>query len=284
MPPMADMIRGAPIAAAIEEDVRRRAAKLSEKGRRVSLAAVRAHRDPASELYLKRQQEAAERLGLAYRVVDAKPDAEGLASEIRRLAADPETTGIIVQTPLPEGCDPDAIRRLVPPERDVEAVHPANLGRLLDRDPPIAPCTAAAVIECVKASGIPVAGKHAVVVGRSRTVGRPAALLLVEMDATVTLCHSRTARLDDVMRSADVLVLAVGRAGLLKASATKPGALVIDVGINRVQKDGKTVTVGDADPEIATVAGAMTPVPGGVGPATVALLWRNAVALAEAAS
>jgi methylenetetrahydrofolate dehydrogenase (NADP+) / methenyltetrahydrofolate cyclohydrolase len=284
MPPMAELIRGAPIAQKIEDDVRRRAEALSAEGRFVSLAAVRAHRDPASELYIKRQQDAALRLGFRYRVVDAPDDALGFADAIRRVSADPETTGVIVQTPLPKNCDHDAIRLLVPPEKDVEAVHPANLGTLLDRDPPVAPCTAAAVIACVESTGTDLAGKHAVVVGRSRTVGRPAALLLVERNATVTVCHSKTRDVDAATRSADVVVLAVGRAGFLRAAAVKPGAVVVDVGINRVERDGKKVTVGDADSDVASVAAALTPVPGGVGPVTVAILWRNAVALAEAAA
>jgi methylenetetrahydrofolate dehydrogenase (NADP+)/methenyltetrahydrofolate cyclohydrolase len=278
---MGQLLRGAPLAAVVEEDVRLRAAALLSRGRPVRLAALRANADPASDLYLKRQGEAAARLGLDYRVVDVAPHRAAVVAALAELGADPTTTGVIVQTPLPPDCDVDAIQRLIPPAKDVEAVHPLNLGALLDRDPALVPCTPGAVMECLKSTGVDVAGKEAVVVGRSRIVGRPAALLLAERSATVTLCHSRTRDLAAHTRRADVVVLAVGRAGLLTADMVKPGAVVLDVGINRVQRDGKTVTVGDADPAVGEVAGWFTPTPGGVGPLTVALLWRNAVAAAE---
>lgn len=278
---MGNLIRGTVIAAAVEDEVRRRAALLAAQGRIVRLVAVRANQDAASDLYLKRQQDAALRLGLDYRVKDVRPDRASLLSALRELEADVLTTGIIVQTPLPPDCDVDEIQRAIPAAKDVEGLHPANLGRLLDRDPPIVPCTAGAVMECLRATGLDVSGAEATVVGRSRIVGRPAALLLVEKNATVTLCHSRTKDLFAATRRADVVVMAVGRPGLLRPEHVKPGAIVLDVGINRVIKDGKTVTVGDADPAVAEIAGHFTPTPGGVGPVTVALLWRNAVALAE---
>lgn len=279
---MGNLIRGAAIAAVVEDEVRRRAGLLAARGRTVRLVAVRATKDAASDLYLKRQQDAALRLGLDYRVLDVAPDRASLLAALGALDSDPETTGIIVQTPLPPDCDVDEIQRAIPARKDVEGLHPANLGRLLDRDPPIVPCTPGAVMECLKATGLDVTGAEATVVGRSRIVGRPAALLLVEKNATVTLCHSRTKDLFAATRRADIVVLAVGRPGMLKAEHVKPGAIVLDVGINRIVRDGKTMTVGDADPAVGDVAAHFTPTPGGVGPVTVALLWRNAVALAEA--
>lgn len=279
---MGNLIRGAAIAAVVEDEVRRRAGLLAARGRTVRLVAVRATKDAASDLYLKRQQDAALRLGLDYRVLDVAPDRTSLLAALSALDSDPETTGIIVQTPLPPDCDVDEIQRAIPARKDVEGLHPANLGRLLDRDPPIVPCTPGAVMECLRATGLDVTGAEATVVGRSRIVGRPAALLLVEKNATVTLCHSRTKDLFAATRRADIVVLAVGRPGMLKAEHVKPGAIVLDVGINRIVRDGKTVTVGDADPAVGDVAAHFTPTPGGVGPVTVALLWRNAVALAEA--
>lgn len=278
---MANLLRGAPLAARVEDDVKARAAALAAAGRPVRLVAVRANQDPASDLYLKRQREAAERLGLSYRVEDVAPRADAVRAALRRLAADPETTGVILQTPLPPDADAAALVAEIPPDKDVEAVHPARLGRLFDGRAPVVPCTAGAVMECLAATGVPLAGAEAVVVGRSRTVGRPAALLLTERDATVTLCHSKSRDLATHLRRADVVVLAVGRVGVLTPAATKPGAVVVDVGVNRVVRDGKTVTVGDADPAVADVAGWFTPTPGGVGPVTVALLWRNAVALVD---
>jgi methylenetetrahydrofolate dehydrogenase (NADP+)/methenyltetrahydrofolate cyclohydrolase len=281
---MGNLVRGAPIAAAIEADVRARAAALAAKGKPVALVAVRARADAASDLYLRRQAEAAGRLGLAYRVLDVAPDRASVLAALKKLGDDPETTGVIVQTPLPTGIDVDEIQAAIPAPKDVEGVHPLNLGRLLDRDPRIVPCTAGAVMECLRATGVDPTGAEAVVVGRSRIVGRPAALLLAERSATVALCHSRTRDLAAHFRRADLIVLAVGRPGLLRAVDVKPGAVVLDVGINRVERDGKTVTVGDAEPETAEIAAHFTPTPGGVGPVTVALLWRNAVAAAESAA
>ncbi|HYC77519.1 MAG TPA: bifunctional 5,10-methylenetetrahydrofolate dehydrogenase/5,10-methenyltetrahydrofolate cyclohydrolase, partial [Planctomycetota bacterium] len=223
----ATLIRGAPLAATIEDDVRARAAALAARGATVRLAAVRANADPASDLYLKRQQDAAVRLGLAYVVVDCAPERAALERELDRLAADRSITGVIVQTPLPPGCDAGDVQRRIPPAKDVEGVHPLNLGRLLDPDPPLVPCTPAAVMECLKAAGVALAGKEAAVLGRSRTVGRPAALLLAEASATVTLCHSRTRDLAGAVRRADVVVCAVGRPGLVTAEMVKPGAAVI---------------------------------------------------------
>jgi methylenetetrahydrofolate dehydrogenase (NADP+) / methenyltetrahydrofolate cyclohydrolase len=277
------LIRGAPLAAAIEEEVRRGVEALTAKGLRPRLVAVKAGDDPASELYLKRQAKSAERLGLRYDVEDCQAHAgvSDVLATLARLNAAQDVTGIIVQLPLPAGIDVATVQRHLDPRKDVEGVHPANLGELLDANPALPPCTAAAIVECQRATGIPVAGLDAVVIGRSRIVGRPVALMLTARDATVTVCHRGTRDLAAHTARADLVVLAAGKAGMLTPAMVKPGCTVIDVGINEVERDGKRGITGDADPAIADVAGWFTPTPGGVGPVTVALLWRNAVAAAR---
>ena len=279
---MATSILGAPIAAALENEVTAIVSELAAAGVVPRLVALAAGHDPASEVYLGRQAKAAARLGMSYEVRRAsEPTEAAVLAEIDALNADPSVTGVIVQMPLPAGIRSEVVQARLAPDKDVEGVHPANLGALLESAPTVAPCTAAAVVECLLASNIPLRGADVVVVGRSRIVGRPAALLLVEKDATVTLAHSRSRDLAAVTRRADIVVMAVGRAGLLTPDMLRTGAVVIDVGINEVFTDGKRSIVGDALPTIADVCSAFTPVPGGVGPVTVALLWRNAARLAK---
>jgi methylenetetrahydrofolate dehydrogenase (NADP+)/methenyltetrahydrofolate cyclohydrolase len=275
---MAELIKGAPIAAGIEESVRKELAEHPEKAR-PHLVAVRAVADPASDAYLRRQAQAAERVGLRYSI-EQVPEGAGearLIEAIGKLNAEPSVTGIIVQLPLPPGTRVETVQKALDPLKDVEGVHPTNLGALLGDAPRLVPCTAAAVMACLEATGRDPAGMNAVVVGRSRIVGRPVALLLVQKNATVTVCHRQTRDQAGHLLRADLVVMAAGQAGLLKPSMVKPGCIVIDVGTNEVVRDGKRGLAGDADPEVAGVAGWFTPVPGGVGPVTVALLWRNAV-------
>jgi methylenetetrahydrofolate dehydrogenase (NADP+) / methenyltetrahydrofolate cyclohydrolase len=274
---MAELIKGAPIAAAIEQEVKERVS--AGGGAPPRVVAVRSTADPASEAYLRRQGQAAERLGLHYAIDSVAENAteSQILAAITALNRDAATTGIIVQLPLPRGVRPEVVQQAVDPAKDVEGVHPANLGTLLGDSPSIVPCTAAAIMACLAASGRKLAGLSAIVVGRSRIVGRPAALLLIQQNATVTVCHRQTADPAAHFRRADVLVLAAGQAGLVQKDMVKPGAIVIDVGVNEVVRDGKRALVGDADPGVAEVAGCFTPTPGGVGPVTVAMLWRNAV-------
>jgi methylenetetrahydrofolate dehydrogenase (NADP+)/methenyltetrahydrofolate cyclohydrolase len=282
---MADIIKGAPIAAAIEEDVRTRLAARSA-GSRPRVVALTAAPDAASDAYVRRQAMAAERLGLQYAVERLPAGAsEGrIVDAIAKLNADASVTGIIVQLPLPAGAAVEPVQQAIDPLKDVEGVHPQNLGALFGDAPRLVPCTAAAVVACIDATRRSVAGLEAVIVGRSRIVGRPAALLLVQRHATVTICHRATRDVGAHLRRADLVVLAAGQAGFLRPEMVRPGAIVIDVGTNEVVRDGKRTLVGDADPAVAAVAGFLTPCPGGVGPVTVAMLWRNAVVAWERAA
>jgi methylenetetrahydrofolate dehydrogenase (NADP+)/methenyltetrahydrofolate cyclohydrolase len=237
--------------------------------------------DPASATYVAGKSRASARVGIRS-VVHTPPvssTTDELVALVERLDADGAVDGILVQLPLPAHVDQDRILDAVAPEKDVDGFHPRNLGLLAEGRPGIAPCTPAGCMELLRRYDVPVRGARAVIVGRSVIVGRPMALLLLNADATVTVCHSRTRDLAAVCREADILVAAVGRAGLIDASFVKPGACVIDVGMNRV--DGRLC--GDVDrASVEPVAGWLTPVPRGVGPMTIAMLMRNAVDLAEA--
>jgi methylenetetrahydrofolate dehydrogenase (NADP+)/methenyltetrahydrofolate cyclohydrolase len=273
---MAELIKGAPIAAAIEASVRE---AVQSTGAAVHLVALQAGDDPASDAYVRRQAQAAERVGLRYSVekLPANVSEKAVLDAVRRLNADSSVTGIIVQLPLPHGVRADAVQEALDPRKDVEGVHPSNLGALVGDHPRIVPCTAAAVMACLASIGKDLAGMNAVVIGRSRIVGRPVALLLVQRNATVTVCHTKTRDLAAHLERADVVVVAAGRTALLKPDVVRPGSIVIDVGTNEVVRDGKRGLAGDADPAVAEVAGWFTPVPGGVGPVTVAILWKNAL-------
>jgi methylenetetrahydrofolate dehydrogenase (NADP+)/methenyltetrahydrofolate cyclohydrolase len=275
---MAELIKGAPIAGAIEGIVRAEVEKIPEASR-PALVALQAGADPASEAYVRRQGQAAERLGVRYAVRQLPADASEaqVLEAIAALNRDPATTGIILQLPLPAGVRVEAAQQALDPKKDVEGVHPANLGALLGEKPPIVPCTAAAVMACLEATGRDPAGMNAVVIGRSRIVGRPVALLLVQKNATVTICHTKTKDLARHLAAADLVVVAAGRQAILRPEMVREGAIVIDVGTNEVIRDGKRTLAGDADPAVAEVASFFTPVPGGVGPVTVALLWKNAL-------
>jgi methylenetetrahydrofolate dehydrogenase (NADP+) / methenyltetrahydrofolate cyclohydrolase len=278
----ATIIDGTAVAAAVEEDVRRDVERMVAEGLPApGLHVVLCNDDPASASYVRGKQRATQRVGIRGTVhtPSVQSSTEELVALVQKLNADDSVDGILVQVPLPKQVDAGAVLDAVSPQKDVDGFHPVNFGLLAEGRPRIAPCTPAGCMELMRRYDVPVRGRRAVVVGRSAIVGRPMAMLLVNADATVTICHSRTVDLPAVCREADVLVSAIGRAGFVDASFVKPGACVIDVGINRV--DGKIT--GDVDrASVEPVAGWLTPVPKGVGPMTIAMLMRNTVDLAGA--
>ncbi len=271
----ARIIDGKKIAAAVREEIRLRVLRLAEAtGRVPGLAAVLVGDNPASASYVRSKTKACQEAGIFSRQLTPAGDIpqENLLAMIRDLNGDPAIHGILVQLPLPSHLDERTVLEAVAPEKDVDGFTFGSLGRLVENQARFVPCTPAGIIELLDREGVEVKGKHAVVVGRSEIVGKPVAFLLLHRHATVTICHSRTADLGAETRRADILVAAVGQARLISGAMVKPGAVVIDVGINRVE--GKLV--GDVDFEsVAQVASAITPVPGGVGPMTVAMLLRN---------
>ncbi|MFI7533609.1 bifunctional 5,10-methylenetetrahydrofolate dehydrogenase/5,10-methenyltetrahydrofolate cyclohydrolase [Streptosporangium sp. NPDC049376] len=273
-------LSGRGLATAIRTDATERAAALVARGRPARLAVVTATDDEASAWYVRSIVNAARKVGIECEVADLGPRAG--AGEIRdrleALSADEWVSGIILQTPLPKGTKLEDLASAIVPAKDVDGANPLSLGRLAAGLPAFAPATAEAVVRLLDHHGVPLAGRHAVVVGRSTVVGKPAAHLLLDRDATVTVCHSRTADLAAVTSAADVLVAAVGRIGLVTPDHVRPGAVVVDVGTNQTEDGG---LAGDVDPAVATRASALTPVPGGVGPVTTALLLAHTVQAAE---
>jgi methylenetetrahydrofolate dehydrogenase (NADP+)/methenyltetrahydrofolate cyclohydrolase len=244
------------------------------------LTVVRVGDDPASKIYIRAKIRACEQAGVLGDELElpaATPQAEVIDC-LDRLNGDPNVHGILVQLPLPRSIDQHAIAAHIAPDKDVDGLNLCNLGRLVQGDAILPPCTPSGVLRLLDAYRIDLRGKHAVVVGRSEIVGKPMALLLIQRDATVTVCNSKTPDLGGFTRSADILVVAVGRAGLVRADMIKPGAAVVDVGVNRLP-NGKLA--GDVDAAAADMAGYLTPVPGGVGPMTVAMLIENTVKAAE---
>ncbi|MBX9942150.1 MAG: bifunctional methylenetetrahydrofolate dehydrogenase/methenyltetrahydrofolate cyclohydrolase FolD [Candidatus Obscuribacterales bacterium] len=251
---------------------------LSAGKRRPGLAVVLVGEDPASQTYVKNKISSCEEVGIVSFHHRLAADVSQLEVQnlVRRLNADEAVDGILVQLPLPAHIDTREVLSLIDPDKDVDGLSAVNQGRLAIGEPGLFPCTPLGVMELLRYEGVELKGKHAVVVGRSALVGKPVALMLLAKDATVTVCHSRTSDLPAVCRSADVLVAAVGRANMIKGSWIKPGAVVIDVGINRIEVNGKGKLVGDVDyNEAVEVASKVTPVPGGVGPMTVAMLLSN---------
>jgi methylenetetrahydrofolate dehydrogenase (NADP+)/methenyltetrahydrofolate cyclohydrolase len=276
------LIDGAALARTIEDDIRARVAARSQP---VHLTAILVGATPAGELYASRQANACRNVGIDYGLLKLPADItqEKLKQEIHRLNSDRSVTGIMMHLPLPAHLDAPRLQHEIVVEKDVEGVNPANIGYVVYGHTIIAPCTALAVIELIKSSGCTIRGAEAVVVGASEIAGKPIALLLAEQMATVTLCHIATKDLRSHTQRAEILVVAVGKAGLISRDDVKDGAVVIDVGINRVaQPDGTKKTVGDVDFDaVRPKAAAITPVPGGVGPMTVAMLLRNTVHSAE---
>ena len=299
---MPKVLDGAAIAAAIKQEVAEEVKALAAQGIRPGLAAVLVGHVPASEIYVRSKVQACAELGL-YSDLITPPEtvttAEMLAL-VAELNAREDIDGILIQLPLPAQVDAKALLDAVDPAKDVDGFHPVNAGRLLAGRPALAPCTPAGVIEILKRSEIPIAGQHAVVVGRSDIVGKPVAMLLLHQNATVTICHSKTRDLPAITRQADILVAAIGRAGFITPEMVKPGATLIDVGINRLNtreefdrffkgnakreatfaKRGSTI-VGDIDPKSFAISSAYTPVPGGVGLLTIAMLMANTVRAAK---
>jgi methylenetetrahydrofolate dehydrogenase (NADP+)/methenyltetrahydrofolate cyclohydrolase len=277
----ARVIDGKAVAAAVRERVKVDVAAYKEEaGRTPGLATVLVGDDPASEIYVANKRRTTEEVGM--RSIHHAPEAsireEELLELVRELGGDDEVDGILVQLPLPAHIDSDAIVQALDPQKDVDGLTPVNAGLLAHGTPGLVPCTPAGVMELLAHEGVELEGAEAVVVGRSKLVGVPVARLLLAANATVTICHSRTRDLDATCRRADVLVAAVGVPRLLGAEAVKPGAIVIDVGMNRLE-DG---LAGDVDYEAAAeVAAAITPVPGGVGPMTIAMLLSNTLQAAR---
>ncbi len=275
-------IDGKAVAAAVRERVRVDvAAYADEAGRTPGLATVLVGEDPASEVYVRMKREACEEVGMRslHHAPEASIGEDELLDLVRRLGEDPEVDGILVQLPLPAHIDDNAVVAAIDPRKDVDGLTPVNAGLLAHGAPGLIPCTPAGVMELLGHEGVELEGAEAVVVGRSKLVGVPVARLLLAANATVTVCHSRTRDLDATCRRADVLVAAVGVPRLIGAGAVRPGAVVIDVGVNRLEEG----LVGDVDYEaVAEVASAITPVPGGVGPMTIAMLLANTLQAARA--
>jgi methylenetetrahydrofolate dehydrogenase (NADP+)/methenyltetrahydrofolate cyclohydrolase len=277
-------IDGKAVAAAVRGEVRERAARLAARGTEPGLATVLVGDDRASQVYVGSKERACQEVGIrsfGHHLPASTSQAE-LLDLVRRLGCDDRVHGILVQLPLPPPLDAQAIIEALPPEKDVDGLHPMSQGRLLAGQPGLRPCTPLGVMRLLDEVGVQLRGARAVVVGRSLLVGKPVALLLLERHATVTMCHSRTADLADEIGRAEVLVAATGQAGLVRGSWVRPGAVVIDVGINR-GPDGKIT--GDVEfLPAAERASHITPVPGGVGPMTVAMLLANTVSAAERAA
>jgi methylenetetrahydrofolate dehydrogenase (NADP+) / methenyltetrahydrofolate cyclohydrolase len=265
---------------ALAEKVRARvAADVEAFGGPVCLATVLVGDDPASHIYVSSKHDASAAAGIEsrdHRFPESTPESEVLEL-IAELNADDRVDGILVQLPLPEHMDEAKVTRLVDPARDVDGFHPLNAGHLFLGEPLLVPATPLGVMAMLDEHGIELKGKNAVVIGRSEIVGKPMAMLLLAEHATVTICHSRTTDLGAYTTHADVLVAAVGRPGLVTPGMVKPGAAVVDVGMNRTESG----LVGDVDPAVAEVAGYLTPVPGGVGPMTIAMLLRNTLTAAQ---
>jgi methylenetetrahydrofolate dehydrogenase (NADP+) / methenyltetrahydrofolate cyclohydrolase len=276
------LIDGRAIAATLAEEVAAASEALRDVGIIPTLAIVVATHDEATTWYVRSLERAAAKVGVDCRIVQLEDsDGADIAKQLKALSASAGVHGIICQTPLPDGLRLEEVAQAIDPGKDVDGANPQSLGRLAASLPCFAPATAAAVLETLRREHVTLVGARAVVVGRSTVVGKPVALLLLGEHATVTVCHSRTRDLADVCAQADILVVAAGRAGLIGAAHVKPGAVVIDVGINPT-RDGKVV--GDVNPEaVAARAGALTPVPGGVGPVTTMLLLRQVIDAAAAA-
>ncbi|HBG02724.1 MAG TPA: bifunctional methylenetetrahydrofolate dehydrogenase/methenyltetrahydrofolate cyclohydrolase FolD [Firmicutes bacterium] len=273
----ARVIDGKGIAAEIRGELAKQVAGLAAQGKTPGLDVVLVGDNPASAVYVRNKQKASKEIGINSTIhrLDEKTTREELLGLIERLNRDPKVHGILVQLPLPSHLDEDEVINTIAPWKDVDGFHPINAGKLQVGDTDgFVPCTPVGVLELVKRQEVPIEGQQVVVVGRSNIVGKPAALLFLRENATVTICHSRTKDVAEECRRADILVAAVGRPKMIKQDWVKPGAIVIDVGINRV--DGKLV--GDVDYEqVRQVAGAITPVPGGVGPMTIAMLLKATV-------
>jgi len=298
----ASILDGNRIAAVIKAEVAEKVKTLSSQGLTPGLAAVLVGHNPASEIYVRNKVKTCHALGLRSEQFTPKEETttEEMLALIRELNRNDDIDGILVQLPLPRHIDAKRVLFEIDPAKDVDGLHPVNIGLLASMQPGLVPCTPEGVLEILKRSNIPLEGREAVVAGRSDLVGKPVAMLLTNANATVTICHSRTRDLAGVCRRADILVAAIGRPGMITPEFVKPGTTVIDVGINRISEraefdkyfagDAKreaefaakgSTLLGDVHPKVAEVAGALTPVPGGVGPLTIAMLMVNTVKAAR---
>jgi methylenetetrahydrofolate dehydrogenase (NADP+)/methenyltetrahydrofolate cyclohydrolase len=299
---MTKVLDGTAIAAEIKAEVRAEVERLALEGIRPGLAAVLVGHVPASEIYVRSKVKTCEALGLFSELITPPETVttEEMLALIGDLNAREDIDGILVQLPLPSHVQAKTLLEAVSPDKDVDGFHPINVGRLQTGQPALPPCTAAGIIEILKRSHLQIAGQNAVVVGRSDIVGKPTAILLLAENATVTVCHSRTRDLASFTQRADILVVAIGKPGLVTASMVKPGATILDAGINRIidraeferyfagdtrrealfLQKGSTI-VGDVDPHAFALAGTYTPVPGGIGPLTIAMLMANTVRAAK---
>ena len=287
----ATRLDGVATASAVKDELKARISALKERGITPGLGTLLVGEDPGSLSYVAGKHRDCAEVGIESIRVDLPADAsaEDVRAAVEALNANPAVTGYIIQLPLPAGLDENAMLELMDPDKDADGLHPTILGRLVlgvggEINSPL-PCTPAGIVEMLERYGVEISGKHVVVVGRGLTVGRPLGLLLTRkgLDATVTLTHSRTRDLESYVKRADIVVAAVGVAGLIQPSWLKPGAAVLDVGITRVvnPETGKARLVGDVAPEASEVAGYLSPVPGGVGPMTRAMLLKNVVEAAE---
>jgi methylenetetrahydrofolate dehydrogenase (NADP+)/methenyltetrahydrofolate cyclohydrolase len=278
---MAMKIDGKKISTEIKDELKEKVAALKKQGTEITLAVIQVGADPASSVYVGNKKKACAYIGirsLAYELPEETTQEE-LLELVRDLNQRQDVNGILVQLPLPGHIDEDTVIHTISPEKDVDGFHPQNVGMLSIGGKGFVSCTPAGIIQLLKRSGIEIAGKECVVVGRSNIVGKPMAMLLIRENGTVTVCHSKTKDLKDVTKRADILVVAIGKRQFITAEYVKEGAVVIDVGMHR-KEDGKLC--GDVDfDSVEPVAGAITPVPGGVGPMTIAMLMNNCVASAE---
>ncbi|PYQ15561.1 MAG: bifunctional methylenetetrahydrofolate dehydrogenase/methenyltetrahydrofolate cyclohydrolase [Acidobacteria bacterium] len=297
----AAILDGAATARAIKDELKAEVAALSARGVRPGLGVLLVGDDPSSAVYVRSKTRACEELGIHHETATLPASAATIEvlARVDGYNRRKDIHGILVQLPLPPQVDTERVLRIVDPAKDVDGFHPENVGLLVQKRPRFVACTPAGIMELLRREGIAVAGRRAVVVGRSDIVGKPMALLLLHADATVTVCHSKTRELAAVTRQADLLVAAIGRPGLVRAEHVKPGAAVVDVGMNRVEDPGQArelagedrsdqlarkgyVLMGDVHaPTVREVASALTPVPGGVGPLTIALLMKNTVKAAR---
>lgn len=275
------LLNGKELAQKLQQEMTQEVTELKEKGIQPGLAVILVGEDPASQVYVRNKERAANNIGMysvVYRLPEITSEAD-LIAKIEELNHDDKVHGILVQLPLPKHINEDLVLDTIDPAKDVDGFHPMNLGNLFAGKPTMIPCTPAGIMELIKLSGLGLAGKNAVIIGRSNIVGKPMAHLLLQANATVTICHSKTKDLPKVAKQADVLVVAIGRANFVTADFVKEGAVVIDVGINRDENNKLT---GDVKfDEVAPLTSFITPVPGGVGPMTITMLMRQTIDAAK---
>ena len=280
----AQLISGKQLSEQLREKMEQEVKELKAQGVTPGLTVVLVGEDPASQIYVRSKATSCEKLGMRSDVIrlPEQTSQQELLAILDKLNRDPQVHGILVQLPLPSHINEDAVLLAIDPAKDVDGFHPESVGNMVIGRDSFLPCTPAGCIELIKQTGVSIAGKHAVVIGRSNIVGKPMALLLLREHATVTVCHSKTANIEEIVRQADIIVAAVGRSNMVKGSWVKPGAIVIDVGMNRLESGKLTGDVDFAD--VVDKAGYITPVPGGVGPMTITMLLQNTLRSAKRAA